>query len=439
MKTNASGIAGGTDGLLPCPFCGEMPIVLSGNGNMVAHACHTIGREIRTTRSAWNTRAPMPDDECGRAGIAQAVDGDMPSDARQASMTSVDSCRDASPDAIQSAERHADTAPSHGSDNDEDGREEPVTTNHHEQERAVGNTMTHSNGNIHGEPAAVDIKTSGDSRLRMMHVVESHLSGFYVSQDDVSDIESVCPQCGDSDRVLGSYDPHDAASRIAVHVCDALSDPDGNWLPSDGELSEYAIDMVTALSDFYDELYECNGIPDSDKLDSRLIAWLVRDSCTHIANMFHSTDALRLEEICDHIETAAADEMLARLGRQGVHCDGGMTDDAMISAAVLRVVEARYESVKERGHEEYDRFAYALGVTTPVDESESDIARAFIEAWVPPMVLTPGDNDVWGRESSIAKRIRRDSRRLIDRLCEGSGANPDEAVSILNDYLSVLA
>lgn len=374
MQTNASGIAGGTDGLLPCPFCGEMPIVLFGNGNMVAHACHTINREIRTTRSAWNTRAPMPDDACGRAGITQAVDGDTPSDAKQASMTSVDSRCDASPDAIQSAERHADTVPSHGSDG-------------------------------------------------MTHVVECHLGGIYVSQDDVSDIESVCPQCGDSDRVLGSYDPHDAASRIAVHVCDALSDPDGNWLPSDGELSEYAIDMVTALSDFYDELYECNGIPDGDKLDSHLMAWLVRDSCTHIANMFHSTDAPRLEEICDRIETTAADEMLARLGRQGVHCDGSPADDAMISAAVLRVVEARYESVKARERE------YG---------PESDIARAFIEAWVPPMILMPGDNDVWGRESSIAKRIRRDSRRLIGRLCEGSGANPDEAISILGDYLAVL-
>lgn len=388
MQTNASGIAGGTDGLLPCPFCGEMPIVLPGNGGMVAHACHTICKEIRTTRSAWNTRAPMPDDACGRAGIAQAVDGDTPSDARQASMTSVDSRRVISPDAVQSAERHVDTVPSHGSDG-------------------------------------------------MMHVVECHLGGIYVSQDDVSDIESVCPQCGDSDRVLGSYDPHDAANRIAVRVCDALSDPDGNWLPSDGELSEYAIDMITALSEFYDELYECNGIPDGDKLDSHLIAWFVRDSCAHIANMFHSTDAPRLEEICDRIETTAADEMLARLGRRGVHCDGSPADDAMISAAVLRVVEARYESVKARGRK-YDGVAYALGVTTPVDGPESDIARAFIEAWVPPMILMPGDNDVWGRESSIAKRIRRDSRRLIGRLCEESGANPDEAISILNDYLSVL-
>lgn len=422
MQTNVSGITDGTDGLLPCPFCGEMPVVLSSNGSMVAHACHTIGTEIRTTRSAWNTRIPMPDDAIARVDSTQAVGDDTPSDTKQMSSTHTDSQHDAHHDAQQQVERHDDTVPSHDSDGNDDGHADAAATSDNHSKHA-------------------SIKTDGDDRLRMVHIVESHLGGIYVSQDDISDIESACQQCGGRDRVLGSYDPHDAASHIAVSVCDALSDPDGNWLPSDGELSDYAIDMVTALSEFYDELYECNGIPDSDKLDSHLIAWLVRDSCVHISNMFHSTGAPRCEEICKHIENTAADEMLARLSRQGVYCDGSSADDAMISAAVLSVVEARYESIVEREqNSDAGFFAYMLGATMPIEEDPaSDIATAFIEAWVPPMILMPKDADVWGQKSSIARKIRKDARRLIERLCEGSGANPDEAISILGDYLAVLA
>lgn len=434
MQVNASDITGRTNGLLPCPFCGEIPTVLSGNGNMIVHACHTIGMEICATRSAWNTRAPMPDEAVRRVSIVQAIDNDTPSDTKQTSMTPVDGNRDASPNAIQQVEQHADAAHSHDSDGNDDGHAESAVANHREQGHATGNAMTHFPSDEHGEPAAADIKASSDGRLRMMHVVESHLGGIYVSQDDVSDIESVCPQCGDSDRVLGSYDPHDAASRIAVNVCDALSDSDGNWLPSDGEMSDYAIDMVTALSDFYDDLYECNGIPDGDKLDSHLLAWLVRDSCAHISNMFRSTDVPRCKEICEHIESTAADEMLARLSRQGVYCDGSPADDAMISAAVLRAVETRYESIRAKEQKYGGRLAYILGTKALEDDPAYHIAAAFIEAWVP----LPGDDDGWGRESSIAKRIRRDARHIIERLCEGTGANPDEAVNILGDFLSAL-
>lgn len=438
MQTNVSGITDGTDGLLPCPFCGEMPVALSSNGNMVAHACYTIGKEIRTTRSAWNTRVPMPDDAIKRVDNTQAVGDGTPSDTKQMSSTHADSQHDAHHDVQQQAERHDGTVLSHDSDGNDDGHTKSAAVCHYEQEHTAGNAMAHTADDVHSKHAS--IRTDGDDRLRMVHIVESHLGGIYVSQDDVSDIESACPQCGGRDRVLGSYDPHDAASHIAVSVCDALSDPDSNWLPSDGALSDYVIKMLTELSDFYDELHECDDILDSDKLDSHLIAWLVRDSCVHISNMFHSTGAPRCEEICEHIESTAADEMLARLSRQGVYCDGSSADDAMISAAVLSVVEARYENIVEREqNSDTGFFAYMLGATMPIEEDHaSDIATAFIEAWIPPMILMPKDDDVWGRESSIARRIRRDARRLIERLCDGTGTEPNEVVGVISDFMSVI-
>lgn len=40
----------------------------------------------------------------------------------------------------------------------------------------------------------------------MEHLVESHLGGYYASDDDPDIIESYCEQCGDSDRIIISWD-----------------------------------------------------------------------------------------------------------------------------------------------------------------------------------------------------------------------------------------
>ena len=47
--------------LKPCPFCpdGGHVVRLKEDGKptgMVAHCCYTLGREIRATEEAWNTR-----------------------------------------------------------------------------------------------------------------------------------------------------------------------------------------------------------------------------------------------------------------------------------------------------------------------------------------------------------------------------------------------
>lgn len=60
------------DELLPCPFCGEAPQVLS-DGHTVAHACMVLGKEIRTTPRGWNTRWHPPLHEPPLAGGAARI------------------------------------------------------------------------------------------------------------------------------------------------------------------------------------------------------------------------------------------------------------------------------------------------------------------------------------------------------------------------------
>lgn len=48
-----------TNELKPCPFCGGDAQRLKRDGKptgMAAHCCYTLGKEIRTTEEAWNTR-----------------------------------------------------------------------------------------------------------------------------------------------------------------------------------------------------------------------------------------------------------------------------------------------------------------------------------------------------------------------------------------------
>lgn len=54
-------------GLLPCPFCGELPV---SDGETAMHACYVLGKEIRTSVSAWNCRS----DKCDRAALLALAD-----------------------------------------------------------------------------------------------------------------------------------------------------------------------------------------------------------------------------------------------------------------------------------------------------------------------------------------------------------------------------
>ena len=46
-----------SDELLPCPFCGERPVLLR-DESTAAHACSALDIELRVPRRAWNHRFP---------------------------------------------------------------------------------------------------------------------------------------------------------------------------------------------------------------------------------------------------------------------------------------------------------------------------------------------------------------------------------------------
>ena len=48
----------------------------------------------------------------------------------------------------------------------------------------------------------------------MEHLVESHLGGYYISNSDPEYIEQYCEACGDSDRIITSWDPYEEKGRL---------------------------------------------------------------------------------------------------------------------------------------------------------------------------------------------------------------------------------
>lgn len=50
---------------------------------------------------------------------------------------------------------------------------------------------------------------NSNENSRVVHIVEGHLGGTYLSSEDPEVIESFCEQCGDSDRIVGSFPADD--------------------------------------------------------------------------------------------------------------------------------------------------------------------------------------------------------------------------------------
>lgn len=47
------------------------------------------------------------------------------------------------------------------------------------------------------------------------YIVEGHLGGMYLSQEDPEVIQEFCEQCGDCDWIVGEFDSEDSAENIA--------------------------------------------------------------------------------------------------------------------------------------------------------------------------------------------------------------------------------
>ena len=60
------------DELLPCPFCGERPVLLR-DGTTAAHACSALDIELRVPRRVWNHRyrgiCSVPVRHCPNCGV----------------------------------------------------------------------------------------------------------------------------------------------------------------------------------------------------------------------------------------------------------------------------------------------------------------------------------------------------------------------------------
>lgn len=59
--------------------------------------------------------------------------------------------------------------------------------------------------------------SNANENSRVVHIVESHLGGTYLSSADLEVIESFCERCGDSDCIVGSFPADDAkAAFVAI-------------------------------------------------------------------------------------------------------------------------------------------------------------------------------------------------------------------------------
>ena len=102
----------------------------------------------------------------------------------------------------------------------------------------------------------------------MEHLVESHVGGFYISDQNPSVIEEYCEQCGDYDRILLSYEEG--------HKIEALKDYFSNVKQSLEQLEKIKsndIDreeiIISLVWDFDDDRLLIEELSDSEIIDKK--------------------------------------------------------------------------------------------------------------------------------------------------------------------------
>lgn len=102
----------------------------------------------------------------------------------------------------------------------------------------------------------------------MEHIVESHVGGFYISNENSSVIEEYCEQCGDYDRILLSYDEG--------HKIEALKDYFSNVKKTIEQLEKTKSQntareeiIISLMWDFDDDRLLIEELSDSEIIDKK--------------------------------------------------------------------------------------------------------------------------------------------------------------------------
>lgn len=102
----------------------------------------------------------------------------------------------------------------------------------------------------------------------MEHLVESHVGGFYISDQDPSIIEAYCEQCGDYDRILLSYEEDQKLEALKNYFSNVKK-----GLEQLEKIKSQSIDreeiIISLMWDFDDDRLLIEELNDSEIIDKK--------------------------------------------------------------------------------------------------------------------------------------------------------------------------
>lgn len=151
--------------------------------------------------------------------------------------------------------------------------------------------------------------------MSLAYLVSAHCGGYYISSDDLDDIEHICETCGDCDRIVAEFDDEDAIG-AANEILDYFA---GDIVPDEFGLLTLCCSVDDVRSDI-DETFSYDGL-------ERIANELGLDSDDPINAAILSSDSRK------HY----TDRFNAMLDRCGVLHDGKSGDTAKQESVVMEI------------------------------------------------------------------------------------------------------